>query len=188
MRWQWDGSQPPNGKYVLIAVPHTSNWDLPPALAIFWAAGINIKFLAKSSLFWFPLGPLLRWLGGIPVTRDRRSDMVAQVATYVGGHPGPLGVAVAAEGTRAYADYWKSGFYNIARTADVPIVFGYLDFAHRRGGFGPAIKATTPSEVMDAARAYYADKVAFAKHPAQVGPIRLRDESPTVAASPTIPA
>jgi 1-acyl-sn-glycerol-3-phosphate acyltransferase len=86
-----------------------------------------------------------------------------------------LALVVSAEGTRGYTPHWRSGFYHIARAAGVPVVLGYLDYARRRGGFGPAILPTGDIRSdMDEIRDFYADKVA--KHPDRVGEIRLKEE------------
>jgi 1-acyl-sn-glycerol-3-phosphate acyltransferase len=86
-----------------------------------------------------------------------------------------LALVVPAEGTRSYVAHWKSGFYHIARTAKVPIVLGYLDYAHRRGGFGPALHTTGDIRSdMDEIRDFYADKVG--RHPDQFGEVRLKEE------------
>lgn len=83
---------------------------------------------------------------------------------------------VPAEGTRAHVDYWKSGFYHIARTADVPIVMSYLDFEKKLGGFGPAFYPTGDvRKDMDTVRAFYAGKKG--KYPERFGAIRLREEA-----------
>ena len=86
-----------------------------------------------------------------------------------------LALVVPAEGTRAYVAHWKSGFYHIARSANVPIVLGYMDFARRRGGFGPAILPTGDIRAdMDEIRDFYADKVG--KHPEHFGEVKLKEE------------
>ena len=80
-----------------------------------------------------------------------------------------------AEGSRSYVPYWKSGFYHIASKADVPIVMGFLDYARRRGGFGPALLPTGDIQRdMDEIREFYADKVG--KYPDQFGEVRLKEE------------
>ena len=80
--------------------------------------------------------------GGIAIDRRQRGGMVEQAAQHARRAREQLMLVVPAEGTRAYVSHWKSGFYHIARAANVPIVLGYLDYARRRGGFGPSIDAT----------------------------------------------
>ena len=171
--WAPEGDVLPE-RCVLIAAPHTSNWDLAYLLALTWVVGVRISWMGKHTLFRGPLGPVMRALGGIPVRRDRRGDLVAQMAAAFAQSPS-LVLTVPAEGTRRYAPRWKSGFYRIAQAAEVPIVLGYLDYARRRGGFGPHVSATGDvKRDMDRIRAFYADKVA--RHPECFGPIELEAE------------
>ncbi len=117
---------------------------------------------------------VMRWVGGIPIHRDRRENRVAQMAELLRTTP-DLALVVPAEGTRGYVPYWKSGFYRIALQAQVPIVMGYLDFARRRGGFGPELICTGDTvRDMDEVRAFYADMVG--KYPEKFGEIRLKEE------------
>jgi 1-acyl-sn-glycerol-3-phosphate acyltransferase len=164
----------PPERCVLIAAPHTSNWDLAYLLALSWVVGVRVSWMGKHALFRGPMGPVMRALGGVPVRRDRRNDLVAQMAAAFAQGPS-LVLTVPAEGTRGYTPRWKSGFYRIAQAADVPIVLGYLDYARRRGGFGPQISATGDvKRDMDRIRAFYADKVA--RHPRSFGPVELAAE------------
>lgn len=174
--WRIEGGRPPHDQYVMIAAPHTSNWDFP--LLILFAAAFNIKirWLAKHSLFKPPMGWLMRLLGGVPVVRSENQNIVAAMAETF-SEQDQLVVVVPTEGTRSYTEYWKSGFYHIAQQADVAIVPSYLDFSQKRGGFGPAIipKGDIVAD-MDTLRAFYAPM--GGKFPEQSGPIRLKEETP----------
>lgn len=173
--WKPEGERPGVRRYVLIAAPHTSNWDLAYLLALAEDFDVRVSWLGKSQIFRPPLGWLMRRAGGIPVRRDRRTNLVAQAAETF-ARASDLALVVPAEGTRGYTEHWKSGFYHIARRARVPIVFGYLDYARRRGGFGPAFEPTGDvKRDMDRIRAFYADKVG--KYPECFGPVRLADET-----------
>jgi 1-acyl-sn-glycerol-3-phosphate acyltransferase len=172
--WEAEGAKPLERRYVLIAAPHTSNWDLPYVLALAVIFEVKISWMGKHVLFRPPHGWLMRRLGGIPIFRHRRGNMVSQMARAF-EECESLALVVPAEGTRAYVPYWKSGFYHIARTAKVPIVLGYLDYTRRRGGFGPAIHPTGDIRSdMDEIRDFYADKVG--KHPDLFGEVRLKEE------------
>lgn len=140
-RWSSDGLPPDEPKYVTIAAPHTTNWDLLYLLLHAWSHGLRISWLGKDTLFRGPAGWVLRGVGGIPVRRDRRSGMVASIADEFRARP-ELIVVIPPEGTRKAAPRWKSGFYEIAVAADVPIVCSYLDYARRVGGFGPVVRPT----------------------------------------------
>lgn len=180
-RWKIDGEVPSPARYVLIAAPHTTNWDLLHLVILAWGSGVSISWMGKHTLFRGPMGTVMRWLGGIPVRRGRRNDLVAEMAEAFARHSA-LVLVVPAEATRARAEYWKSGFYRIAEAAKVPFVLGYLDYERKRGGFGPEVHPSGDiSADMDIVRAFYADKVG--KHPERFGPIRLRDEETAEAES-----
>ena len=158
----------------MIAAPHTSNWDLPYLLAFAIVFGVRITWMGKHTLFRGPMGWLMRKLGGMPVRRYRSNDLVQQMASAIQGQD-RIALVVPAEGTRSYTAHWKSGFYHIARTANVPIVLSYLDYARRRGGFGPElIPSGDIREDMEEIRAFYADKQG--RHPDKMGEVRLKEE------------
>ena len=178
--WTFEGQVPTSPRYVLIAAPHTSNWDLLYFLALAWALEIPVSWMGKDTLFRGPPGWLLRRMGGIPVFRSRRNDLVADMAARFRGAE-VLVLTVPAEGTRSRASHWKSGFYRIALAAHVPIVFGYLDYPRKQGGLGPAFHPTGDvKHDMDVVRAFYADKVGL--HPESFGPVRLAEEGLDVGA------
>lgn len=136
--WRIEGRPPTAPKYVLIGAPHTSNWDFPFTLAICFALRLKIYWMGKDSLFRSPLGPVMRWLGGIPVTRDAASGLVQQtIAAFE--RSDALVVAIPPEGTRSKVSQWKTGFYHIARGAGVPVALAFLDFGRKVGGFGPVL-------------------------------------------------
>jgi len=173
--WKAEGAPPDDARFVLVGAPHTSNWDLAFMLAIATVFEVKVSWMGKEALFFPPLGWLLRQVGGIPVVRHRKDNLVAQM-TRAFEQAESMILAVAPEGTRRGTTHWKSGFYHIARSAGVPIVLGYLDYASRSGGFGPAIDPT--GEIrrdMDEIRRFYSDKVG--RRSDQFGEIRLLEES-----------
>ncbi len=173
--WKPDGEKPAAARYVLIAAPHTTNWDFPYLLAFAEHFDLHISWLGKASLFRAPFGALMRALGGIPIERTRSENRVAEMARVFSERE-ELGLVVPAEATRGRTDYWKSGFYYIALTAGVPIVMSYLDYTKKIGGIGPAFMPTGDvAGDMDAVRRFYADKQG--KYPESFGPIRLREEA-----------
>lgn len=172
--WEAEGRTPAARSYVLISAPHTSNWDLAFMLALSVVMGVKLSWMGKAELFRGPLGAVMRWTGGVPVRRERRSDMVQQIAS-VFEESDALVLAIAPEGTRSYAPHWKSGFYRIAQAAGVPIVMGYLDYARKRGGLGPELILTDDvRHDMDEIRAFYADKTGL--RPECFGEVRLKEE------------
>ncbi len=126
-------------KAVFIAAPHTSNWDGFWALTYKVAFDIDVKFFAKHSLFWFPLGNILRALGGIDLDRSKAGSAVRQ-AIRLFEEADSLYFGLAPEGTRGRKPGWKTGFYRIATGANVPVYLGFLDFGRRRIGIGAKIE------------------------------------------------
>lgn len=172
--WKPVGIRPNVQHCVLIAAPHTSNWDFPYLLIFAIYFDLEIRWMGKHGLFRPPMGWLMRALGGIPIVRHRRENIVPAMARSFKEHD-ELVLVVSAEGTRSRAEYWRSGFYHIARTANVPIVMGFLDYTEKIGGFGPALQLTGDvGRDMDQVRAFYAGK--DGKHPDNFGPIRLLEE------------
>ncbi len=134
--WTAIGGIPDAPKAVVIAAPHTSNWDGFWALVYKVAIGAEIHFFAKHSLFWFPLSTLLRALGGVELDRTRAQSAVQQ-AIDMFKEKDSFYFGLAPEGTRTVKRGWKSGFYRIAEGAGVPVYLGYLDYKNKRVGIGP---------------------------------------------------
>ena len=136
--WKIEGSLPPDGqKSVLIAAPHTSNWDLPYTLMVAFVLRLNIYWMGKEQIFKPPFRGLMMWLGGIPVKRDSANNLVAASVQAIQAADGPLQLVVPPEGTRSKVRYWKTGFYYIATGAGVPIVLAYMDYERKLSGLGP---------------------------------------------------
>jgi len=166
--------QPVPAKCVLIAAPHTSNWDFPLTLALARVSGVRITWLGKRQLFRGPMGPIMRRLGGIPVAREAAGGMVDKLAAEFATRE-QLTLVIPAEGPRSQREYWKSGFYRVAQAADVPVLCGFVDRSTRTGGFGPAVPITGDVRAdMDAIRAFYAGKTGLRS--GRTAEPRLRDE------------
>lgn len=174
--WQFEGPLPLEKKYVALAVPHTSNWDGLLLVGLLQSIGLQMEWMVKDSWVKSPLGPVLRRVGAVGIDRNKNTNVVDQmVAEFARRDAFVLGIPP--EGTRSRAEYWKSGFYHIARGANVPVVPGYLDFGRKRAGLGPAIAMTGDVRAdMDEIRAFYAEKDAKPYDPSKYGPLRLREE------------
>jgi 1-acyl-sn-glycerol-3-phosphate acyltransferase len=139
--WTVEGEAPASRKFVVIAAPHTSNWDF-----VFFVGGagrlkLNLSFMGKSSLFRWPFGGMMRDLGGVSVDRAASKDMVgAMVAEFAKRDEFML--TIAPEGTRGRAGAWKTGFYHIAMGAKVPMVCGMMDYGRKVVSLGRAIMPT----------------------------------------------
>lgn len=136
---------------VMIAAPHTSNWDALYARLALKALGVNVRITIKNSYMKFPLGPFVRAMGGIGIDRSPKVDgqerpsMVEVMSELFNKHP-KLVMLVTPEATRAKQEQWKTGFYHIAVTAGVPIALAYMDYAKKKTGVG---KIIYPSGDMD---------------------------------------
>ena len=173
-RWKLVGESVPDRPTVLVGAPHTSNVDFVLMLAIAWRLGVEIRWLGKASLFAGWRGPVMRRLGGIPVDRSDPSRVVSDVVTQI--HAGEVfGLVVTPDGTRGKNDYWKSGFYRIARDAGMPVTLCYVDRTTMTTGVGPTFELTGDVRAdMDRIRAFYADKAGF--RPELRSEPRLREE------------
>lgn len=172
--WRVLGEAPELRRFVLVAAPHTSNWDLLWLLLMAWSKGISIRWLAKHTLFRGVQGWLLQRLGGVPVDRRQREDRVAATARLF-RELDSLVLVIPPEATRVRTDYWKSGFFHIARLGGVAVVPSALDYARREGEIGPPLAADQGVTVlMDALRAFYAGRQGA--YPDQFGPVRLPEE------------
>lgn len=128
--WAFEGAVPDVSKMVLIVAPHTSNWDFLTGLWAKLALRIDVSFLGKHTLFWWPLGAFLRSIGGIPIDRARAQG-VAEDAVRALRESERMVLVIAPEGTRRKTERWKSGFYRIAVNAGVPILLVAFDYGRR---------------------------------------------------------
>lgn len=145
--WKTEGSFPPGlKKYIIAIAPHTSNWDF--VIGVMARSILRIqraRFLGKSALFKPAYGWFFRWLGGYPVDRTKNQDMVQQVAAIFNAHEQFI-LALAPEGTRKKVSKLRTGFYYIAREADVPIIPCGFDFSRKRIVIGSPFYTTDNME------------------------------------------
>lgn len=160
MGWETDNHWPENlSQCVMIAAPHTSNWDALYARLALKALGVNVRITIKDSYMQFPLGPFVRAMGGIGIDRrpkqagEPRPSMVQVMIDLFKQHP-ELVMLVTPEGTRARQEQWKTGFYYVAVNAGVPIALAYMDYEQKKAGVGKIIHPTgnfeeDMAEIMD---------------------------------------
>jgi 1-acyl-sn-glycerol-3-phosphate acyltransferase len=134
--WRLTDEFPDVKKAVVIVAPHSSNWDGLHGLAMKQVLGLDVHILAKRQLFWWPLSVLLRQLGAIPIDRVAAADLVEYAAAQFARHD-QFWLGIAPEGTRKSVDRWKTGFWRIARAANVPIITAYFHYPEKRVGIGP---------------------------------------------------
>lgn len=168
--WTIEGRLPDEPKAVIVAYPHTSNWDFFVFLAVIGHLRVKVRFLAHEGLFVGPFGWLLRRLGGIPVRPGAGTAVDAAVAMFERSET--MLLVLAPEGTRR-GGAWKPGFWRIAEAADVPVVMGFYDRATKRMGVGPARRIDgDPEAWMDGARRFYEGMRGH--KPQNQGPVELR--------------
>lgn len=157
--WQVINHTPPElKKYVVMMAPHTSNWDFVLGWIGYRALGISSSYLIKKEAFAFPLGVLLKSLGGIPVDRKSSTNIVFQVAEMF-KKTDSLVITITPEGSRSLRRNWKRGFYHIAVNAGVPIALGFLDYKKKIGGIGEIIYPSGDYEKdFEQIKAFYTDK------------------------------
>lgn len=174
--WEFEGPTPTEKKFVILAAPHTSNYDGLLLLALTRSIGLPISWMIKREWVRGPMGVLLRQLGAVAIDRRGANDVVEKmIDTFA--KKAELALAIPPEGTRKRAEHWRSGFYHIAMGARVPVVPGYLDYRRKRGGLGPPVHLTGNMRAdMDVIRAYYAKMAPIGHVPDDFGPIRLKDE------------
>lgn len=155
-RWKISGTAPPVPKYVMIAAPHTSNWDFALTLLMGLALKMDVYIMGKKDLTEWPFGFMFEWMGIIPVDRSQASDTVGRAVQCFREHS-ELILLVPPSGTRKKVTQWKTGFYHIANEARVPIAQGFLDYGTRTGGVGPLFHTTGDIDAdMIQIRAFYA--------------------------------
>jgi 1-acyl-sn-glycerol-3-phosphate acyltransferase len=159
--WKVVGEKPAFKKYIVVAAPHTSNWDFFLFMLAGFILRIDVHWMGKAALFPRPFKGLMVWLGGIPIDRSKNNNVVDQMADYFHSVE-QLTVLIPPEGTRAKVDQWKTGFYYIAEKADVPIVLGFVDAATKTTGLGPVFTRSGDVEAdMKAMQDFYQTKRAL---------------------------
>ena len=172
--WTLVGEVPALKKAVFIAAPHTSNWDGFWLLVAKCGLNIDVRFLAKHTLFWWPLSAILGFFGAIPIDRSASSSTVDELVQLF-AEEDQLFLALAPEGTRRWRPYWKTGFYQIAKAAKVPIILAFIDYREKRLGLGITLPEDQSSAAdLEVLRNFYAPFVG--RNPQNHGPIEFPPE------------
>lgn len=174
--WRMDFQGLPTQQGVIVVYPHTSNWDFPIALLLKWALGIRVQFWSKDTLFRIPLfGRWLRWVGGIPISRSVPHGVVGHMTALMKQKKAQgqyFWLAVAPEGTRRLTDGWRSGFYQVALQAGVPVGLAGLDYSRKRLVFLDFVRLTGDEE-QDLARMALSLQDCRGLHQERAAPVRL---------------
>ncbi len=181
--WEVTGEVPKDKKLIVTAYPHTTNWDMPHMLFTAFILGFESYWMGKDALFRGPAGPIMRWMGGIAIDRSKNNNVVDAMVNEFNKRD-EMFLVIPPEGTRGYADGWKSGFYHIACGAGVPIMPSYLDYKNKRAGIGPLI---WPSGDIDADMQkladFYEGQHVHGKFQQNVSPIKIRSSKKKIKKS-----
>ncbi len=139
--WTVVGHMVTDRKVIITVAPHTSNWDFVFGMSALLALDLRCNWMGKDTLFRQPFAGLMRWLGGIPVYRDRPEGIAEQMAELM-RNSDAMALIITPEGTRGYVDSWKTGFLRIAKAADCDVLMGSLDFENKRMTLGDVYKVT----------------------------------------------
>jgi 1-acyl-sn-glycerol-3-phosphate acyltransferase len=170
--WRTSLTWPPEPRGLIMVYPHTSNWDFPLGVLFKLGHAIPAHWMGKDQMFRWPFRRLLRAIGGLPINRRERTGFVATMVEEMRRRDW-LWIAVAPEGTRAHGDYLKSGFYQLALAADVPIGLGYIDYGRKQVGIDRYVRMTGNEEQdLQVLRDFYA--TIKPRKPANAGGIRFR--------------
>lgn len=182
--WQADFAGLPSLQGVVVVYPHTSNWDFVWGVLLKSALGVPLQFWGKDTLFRIPLlGAWLRWLGGVPVSRNTPHGVVGQMAGLIQQKKNAHGyfwLALSPEGTRRQTAGWRSGFYRVALAADVPVGLAALDYARKRLVLREFVRLTG-NEAADMAGIARAFEGCQGRHPGLASPVRLMNPSGALA-------
>jgi 1-acyl-sn-glycerol-3-phosphate acyltransferase len=164
LRWRLDARLPDLPKFVIIAVPHTSNWDFVVGIAAVLALRVRVRWWVKHTVYVRPWRRIIDWLGGIPIDRGSAHGVVGQTVAAFRREP-HLVLGLTPEGTRRRVEQWKRGFYHVALQAQVPVVLAWFDYRRRVVGVGAVVQPTGDYEA-DTARMleFYRDR-AVARRP-----------------------
>ena len=143
--WRCEGRLPSVPRCVIIAAPHTSNWDFFFGLCLMFEFGLRADWIGKHTMFRRPFGGIMRWLGGVPIVRIPGEGKVEQIVATIRDRE-RYALTMAPEGTRKQVERWRTGFWHVARQAGVPIVLAYFDYSRKVVGLGPTFETTDDIE------------------------------------------
>lgn len=169
--WQPVFTPPPGSRSVIIVYPHTSNWDFPLGILFRCCCGIPFNWAGKDSLFCGPAKWLFLKLGGVPINRREPNGTTARLAEAFAQRDS-FHLCIAPEGTRSRVGHWKTGFYHLARSVNVPVGLGFIDYGRKRLGIERWIMLTGDRNAdLSIIREYYAGIAGL--YPEKAGQIRF---------------
>ena len=127
-----------HSKYIVVVAPHTSNLDFVFGILYAYRLGFKIRYFAKSQLFHWFTAWFFKLLGGMPVDRSKKNNLVSQAVEIINSYNNLI-VGIAPEGTRKKTKKWKTGFYYMALEAKIPIALAFLDYKDKKAGIGKVV-------------------------------------------------
>jgi 1-acyl-sn-glycerol-3-phosphate acyltransferase len=174
--WRTSFTPFPEPRGLILVYPHTSNWDFPLGVMFKIGCGLHAHWMGKDQMFRWPFRRLLQAIGGVPINRRESTGFVTAMAAEMHGRD-RFWLAVAPEGTRSHTEYLKSGFYQLALAADVPIGLGYVDYRRRQVGVDRYVRMTGDEDLdLQVLRDFYA--TIQPRKPANVGGLKFRKREP----------
>ena len=179
--WKLKGVMPDDPRLLIIAAPHTSNWDGWNLIITSWIAQVNLRWVVKEEFTKGVTGPFVKWTGGLGIKRDKSRHLVDQIAGII-TEADDLLLLIAPEGTRKKTDHWRTGFYWIAHKADVPMIASRMDYSTKTISFTGPFYATGDIET-DIQPIFATYEEVSGLHPEREGDkrIALKDEQPAKA-------
>jgi len=172
--WSTVNNFPDAKRYVVIAVPHTSNWDFPLGILYIVSSGVPFRYMGKDALFKWPHKYLFKALGGFAVDRGNKTKFTTKMADFINSQD-EIALALAPEGTRSNIKYWRTGFYYIALEANIPIALAYFDYTKKEVGIGSSFMPSGDINAdMQIIRDYYQN--IKGRHPKKQGPIEIKPQ------------
>ena len=141
MGWESIGGPMKEPKAIVLGVPHTTVWDFLVSYLFYTQFGKVAHIMIKQEFFFWPLGPILRACGAVPVERKSAASLVRSLIHVMEDVP-EFHLAIAPEGTRAATKHWKSGYHLIARETGATVYLGYYDWGRKRISVGEPIELT----------------------------------------------
>jgi len=165
MGWKAVGGPAPEKKCIIVAAPHTSAWDFVISWLYYTSVGGKASILIKKEFFFWPLGYIVKAMGGVPIDRSRGANVIKQVVKEFETRE-TLHLAITPEGTRQRNARWKGGFHTMARLANVPVYAGFFDFGKKEVGFETIFELTDDMQAdLKRLRKWYRNKGVVGKYP-----------------------
>ncbi len=165
MGWKPVNGKMPHKKAIIIGVPHTSGWDFVISYFYYTSVGGVAHTMIKKEFFFWPLGPVLKKMGGVPIDRSRGASITKQIIQEMNKRE-EMHLAITPEGTRRLTKKWKAGFHTIAKATGATVYLGFFDFGRKEIGWIETFELSDNAEAdINRMKAYYRDRNVIGKHP-----------------------